>query len=607
MVARSYPAGSEQERLYVLQSTRLLDTLPTERFDRITRLATQFFGAPCALVSLIDRDRQWFKSRVGVGMQQTERSIAFCDHTIRSGEVFVVENALTNPLFADNPLVTGEPGIRFYAGAPLLMESGHALGSLCILDTEPREFSAEERRQLQDIAALVMTEIDLHRSAGRVDDLTLLPNRAQMQDDLLDLCLLKPGEARALVVLEVMGHRALQDLFRAVGIPPLEQLMRDTAREFSTLADGRWTIYGVGTGRFAFVLPAGDMQTSSARLESMLLLLKERVSANTSLPQMQMHAGITPFLLKTDEVDDAMRKAVSAVYQATIEQRLLVAYSPDLDVSHQRAYALIQDLPRAFRDNEIYLDYQPKFNVRSGRYESVEALVRWQHHTLGNIPPGDFIPQVEQSALIHLLTEWVLHKALAQSAQWRAEGLRVAIAVNVSATNLERPDFLQSIENACAVHGVPYAALHIECTENVVLTGASTVATLQAIRALGVQVALDDFGIGYCNLSCLHNLPAEILKLDQSLIAPIAVNPRAWEIVQSIIALGHELGYRMLAEGVETKQIFDMLVAAGCDGIQGYYLARPMKPADVATFIRAQEKTLLHASADALPGGGVAK
>lgn len=152
--------------MHALHSTGLLDTRASESFDRVTRLAAALFDVPIALVSLVDDDRQWFKSCVGLDVSQTPREYAFCDHTIRTAQVMVVEDAVQDPRFAGNPLVMGEPRIRFYAGAPLVLSSGQTLGSLCIIDRSPRSFTPSQREQLKDLAAIVMAQIDLHRTAG---------------------------------------------------------------------------------------------------------------------------------------------------------------------------------------------------------------------------------------------------------------------------------------------------------------------------------------------------------------------------------------------------------------------------------------------------------
>lgn len=201
--------------------------------------------------------------------------------------------------------------------------------------------------------------------------------------------------------------------------------------------------------------------------------------------------------------------------------------------------------------------------------------------------PAEFVGLMERTTLIHDFTEWVLHQALEQQSRWRAQGIDLTVAINVSAHNLEHPRFLQMLRNACALHEVPPQSLRLECTENSVMTGTLTAQTLSAVRAMGIHISLDDFGVGYSNLSCLHSLPVDILKLDQTLIKPIATDERAFILIKALIDMGHALGYRMLAEGVETAEVLDLLKHHGCDAAQGYYIARPLETEAIAEFLQA--------------------
>ena len=210
----------EQERLFFVRSTGLLDTKASEAFDRITRMAASLLQVPMAAISIVDESRQWFKSRVGIDDSETARSDSFCTHTIEAPDVLVVEDALLDPRFSDNRMVKGAPHIRFYAGVPLQLPSGHALGSLCVVDTQPRKFTQQVEQLRRDFAALTMAQIDLHQMAGRVNEVTRLPNRAQLADDLHNTCQTTPGMPATLVLLDVMSNTQLQSAVRAVGLAP---------------------------------------------------------------------------------------------------------------------------------------------------------------------------------------------------------------------------------------------------------------------------------------------------------------------------------------------------------------------------------------------------
>lgn len=568
----------EEHRLHALHSTGLLDTRASESFDRVTRLAAALFDVPIALVSLVDDDRQWFKSCVGLDVSQTPREYAFCHHTIRTAQVMVVEDALQDPRFNGNPLVTGEPRIRFYAGAPLILSSGEALGSLCIIDRSPRSFTPAQREQLQDLAAIVMAQIDLHRTAGRIDEMTQLPNHAQMLEDLIDLAKRFPGQQRTLLLVEAMDYGAVRDAVRAIGIPPVENFLRSVAFKLQQLLQDRSKLYFIGVGRFA-ILAGRQGDELEALMHHMDKVLKEPVASGSLLIELDAAVGVLQIHLVADGIQEALRKAMTAVHQARTAGRARMAYEQDFDVRHQRAYAILRDLPRAMAENELYLVFQPKLCVSSGVFEEVEALLRWNHPQLGNIPPGVFIPLAENTTLIHDITRWVIQAALHELVALNARGLTTAMAINVSARNLEQPEFMDHLRRVLAQHAIPPERLHIECTEYSRLTDPALLKVLQEIRGLGIQLALDDFGIGYSNLTCLEKLPFQLLKIDQSLIMPIATNLRARQLLEGVVGLGHGMGFRLLAEGVETPEIFQQVIDLGFDHVQGYYLSRPL-PAD---------------------------
>ena len=190
-------ALAEEQRLAALYALELLDTARCERFDRICRLAAEYFKVPTALITLVDRDRQWFKSRVGFAPEQTPIEQSFCAYTIKSGDVFEVENARQDVRFHANPLVTQDPGIGFYAGAPLITSTGHAIGSLCVIDRQPQRLNAAERQQLRDLASLVMEQVEQRQRLTRRDPVSRLPNREQFQSDLYDLAAVSYTHLRA--------------------------------------------------------------------------------------------------------------------------------------------------------------------------------------------------------------------------------------------------------------------------------------------------------------------------------------------------------------------------------------------------------------------------
>lgn len=576
---------SEKEQLLGLQTAEILDLNATKEFQRITELTSRMFRVPIAIITVLDEHRQWFKASVGVDMEGSLRTDAFYDHTIRNEGITVIPDTHLDNRFSDNPLVTGKPKIRFYAGAPLIMKSGHAIGSLCIIDTQPRVFSDEQGQQLADMAAIVQSQLQYHHKLGKTDEVTGLRNRSQLKSDLKSLCILAPDAARSLVLMEVLNHSSLLEMSNALGLNYVEQLLRDIALAVTDMTGPHATVYHVGLARFAWVISAGKEEDEEALVNQLLDYLKQPITSADLKFELQPRAGVVRFQLNQADVDDVIRKAMVCVQQAGYNARSFHRYEVNEDSLQQRSYRLLRDFGHALDNGQLRLVYQPKFDNHSFSCRGLEALVRWHHPSMGDIPPSEFIPLVEATPLIHSLTRFVMETALKQVAAWKAEKIDLQVSINISPRNLDEADFPEYLNAMCIQHGVPLKNIVIECTESDVLTGTGTIQALQRIREIGIQVALDDFGAAYSNLASLKNLPAEILKIDRSMVCDIDTNDRALSVLKSIMTMASDLGYRLVAEGVDSAEVFDLLVSLGFDEIQGYYFSRPMEASEIKQFI----------------------
>jgi EAL domain-containing protein (putative c-di-GMP-specific phosphodiesterase class I) len=255
-----------------------------------------------------------------------------------------------------------------------------------------------------------------------------------------------------------------------------------------------------------------------------------------------------------------------------------------LQVPNQRpTKQLMMELREAIVNDQLFLAYQPKVNLSGSYITGVEALVRWQHPDRGLIAPDDFIPIAERTGLIIPLTLWVLHRALTQCRQWLDQGLNPSIAVNLTMWNLETQELPHQINNLLRDTGVPAANLELEITESSIMGDPQRViTTLNNIRNLGVRFAIDDFGTGYSSFAYLTKLPVKSIKIDKSFVLRLDNDRDNALIVRSIIDLSHNLGLKVVAEGVETAAARDMLKSFGCDEAQGYFYSRP-QPADIIT------------------------
>ncbi|QOY94249.1 EAL domain-containing protein [Massilia sp. UMI-21] len=576
----------EASRLDALRQLDLLDTAPSEAFDRITRMAAQLLGLPIAAVSLTDTDRQWFKSKVGVEHSAIPRVKAPCAAVADSGAMLEVPDLLESASFRDSPLA--DSGVRFYLGAPLVTKAGHCLGAMCVLGTEPRAVTEADRSTLSDLAAMVMAQIELQHALGRIDPVSGLPNRNQFVSDVRDLAIVSAqGSPQLAALVSLATPEELSDAMRVMGSAWLDEIVRAAVPALRRLAGGG-KIYHVGPTQFAFLAPLG---LSLARFSGMLMdWLAARMPMGQAGFLTTATVGLVRFAVGQDAPLDVLRNLHSAAHDARDAESSLRVYSPEQDAAYRHRFWLISELGRALaQPSELHLVFQPKVSLIDGSCLGVEALLRWNHPEAGLIPPGEFMPIVETTSLARATTEWVLAAALRQLAAWRALGVRLQVAVNVSAVNLEEPDFSDRVLDGLAQHGLPPSCLALEMTESALMRKPKVAhETMARLAQGGVKIAIDDFGTGYSSLSYLQDMPADVVKIDQSFVRGMEKDERTRALVTTMIKLSHDLGYRVVGEGVETEAVAQLLRAAGCDEAQGYLYGRPMAPAAVATWLASR-------------------
>ncbi|MET1754952.1 EAL domain-containing protein [Novosphingobium sp. RD2P27] len=566
--------NDEEARLEALHRLNLLDTDPSESFDRITRMASQIFGLPIAAVSLTDRDRQWFKSRVGITHFSIPRHKAPCAEVAETTNTVLIPDLHASSCYRNS--ILAEQGIRFYAGASLTTRDGHGLGALCVLGTEPREATDDEMNALSDLAGMVMAQIELQHAFGRLDPLSGLPNRNQFLDDLADLGHERPGEQRLVTLIDLAPHEQLSDGMRVIGAIYLEQIVMDAARVLcAKLGPGR-TVYHVAATQFAFLAPAGAHEVeylSYIREES---LHSRGTSGNRFAPTASI--GVAPFITGETPPATVLRTAHTAALEARAHSSLVSFYSPSADSTHQRRFRILNDFNDALNDDEqLSLAFQPRMDLVTGECVGAEALLRWQHPELGSISPAEFMPVIEQTSLIGPTTKWVLDAALAQLAKWRAAGVELQLSINISAVNLHDRDFAQQVQLHLFRHHVRPEWVELEVTESAVMGNvANAMLQLGTLVEVGVHVAIDDFGTGHSSLAYLQQLPGSVLKIDRTFMRDISQGERERTLVRSMISLAHDLSYRVVAEGVETADAVDLLIGMGCDEAQGFFFGRPM-------------------------------
>lgn len=585
---------NESERLAALHALCLLDTPSDAALNELTALAATVFGVPIALVSLVDEGRQWFKARVGMPMQETPRSQAFCAYALERTEPLVIPDTRRDARFVDNPLVTATPHVRFYAGAPLLTASGLCLGTFCLMDREPRlDFDAAQSAQLRQFARLAMLRINTLRDIGYVDTLTQLPNRTRYLEDL-GIWLAERGHGErqlSAVAIDICGTPYFEQMQAAFGSSYADGFIEQTARGVMAALAPK-PVYRVDQTIFACVLEAPD----DASLSTQLIALQTELSCGTDyqgIPHAPQVVTGAVRLATQASLDDTTRSLRAALSHARAQRLAAAIHHPDLSATQRRAFEILASIPAALDDrHQLQLHYQPKVHTASGACAGFEALLRWTHPRLGQVNPAQFIALAEKTALIRTITTWVMHAALAQAEQWQAEGHRFTLSFNISAVDLDNGLFADALTSALTRYRVDPALLEVEFTESAMAGDPHVVyLQLQRIRSLGLQIAIDDFGSGYSNLAYLKQVPATALKIDQSFIRPLVNGSSDATIIAAIIKLGHQFGHRIVAEGVETQEVYELLREWGCDEVQGYWIAKPMAAQEVPGWLAQRATT----------------
>ena len=455
---------------------------------------------------------------------------------------------------------------------------------------DPNGKTANYVAMFSDISEIKEHEQQLEHIA-HFDALTGLPNRALFADRLRQAMAQAHRSKRALAVahFDLDGFKAINDSYgHSVGDGLLTAMafrMKRALREGDTLAR-------LGGDEFAAVMLELDHEDAvKPALERLLEAASEEAQIGDATLRVSASAGVTFYPQAEDvDADVLLRQAGQAMYQAKLAGgNRYHEFDPGQDLIARSRNENLEHIRLALEARQFVLHYQPQVNLRTGKAISVEALVRWQHPDRGLLPPGMFLPVIEDHPLSVELGKWVIDTALQQVEEWQEAGLELAMSVNVSAFELQQPDFADRLKAHLAAHpGVAPANLVIEVVETSALEDVmQTSLVLTACRELGVSVALDDFGIGYSSLTYLRRLPANILKIDQSFVRDMLEEPENLTILEGVIGLASAFRRQVIAEGVETAEHGLMLLQMGCEIAQGYGIARPMPAGELVKWLKS--------------------
>jgi diguanylate cyclase (GGDEF)-like protein len=417
------------------------------------------------------------------------------------------------------------------------------------------------------------------------DNLTDLPNRTLFHRRAASA--LKRARHKEPMAIAIIDLDRFKDVNDTLGHHNGDRLLTELARRLDLNTRPEDTVARLGGDEFGVILTAvTDPEDALWRLRDII----DREVEVSGLP-LSVDASIGFVVAPEDgnDVDDLLQRADVAMYVAKGKHAGVVRYDPDQDDYDAAKLGLIGELRHAIDAGELVLHYQPKATISDGRVEALEALVRWKHPVRGLLYPDTFLPLAEQTDLIDKLTEWVMATALADLRELGDAHEELAIAVNVSARSLSKPDFARRVEAALEQAGVPPTRLIVEITETALIADPARAATaLAQLDAAGVRVSLDDFGQGQTSLGYLSALPVHELKIDKSFVCDMLANPAHAAIVRSIVDLGHNLELRVVGEGVEDDAVLAGLRDAGCDVAQGFLLARPMPSKKLERWLREQ-------------------
>jgi diguanylate cyclase (GGDEF)-like protein len=346
----------------------------------------------------------------------------------------------------------------------------------------------------------------------------------------------------------------------------------------------------LGADQFALLL-ASDVPSLGERIGlEVIEALRSGLSVGTLRVVLTVRAGLCAVSAGVRDADDLLRRADFALLEAKERSLALVRYEEAHDVEHRCGVTVLAELRRAIGNDQLTLAFQPIVRLTDCGVDHFEALVRWTHPTLGVVSPGEFIPLAERSAMIGELTRWVLGAVLLQLRQWDQAGYRARVAMNLSAMDLSDPSLPKYIFERLAAVGVDAGQLMFEVTESAIMRQPRVaLSVMQQLRASGLRFAIDDFGTGQASLSQLHTLPLDELKIDRSFVHELGRAQRSLVIVRSTVELGHGLGLRVVAEGVETAECWAELLRLGCDYAQGYLISRPMPASQVLEWERGRQ------------------
>lgn len=579
-----------------------------ELFQQACRVAVEAGGFRMAMIAVVERGTLKLVPIASAGKDEALLSaiktiLASVDtapktmsaRAIREKKVLVANDSEHDPQVVFSPSYAAA-GVRAMAVLPLLI-ADEAVGVLALYASEKGFFQEEELKLLMELAGdigFAMDHLDKQERLNYLayyDALTGLANRTLFLERVAQYkrSAVTGAHQLALFLVDLERFKNLNDsLGRQVGDELLRQvaqwLTHNTAGDANLLAR-------VGADHFAVVMPVikADGNVVGLLEEWIESFLKQPFRLNDDVFRISLKVGVALFPDDGADADTLFKHAEAALKKAKASGERYLFYTPAMTEAGPAKLTLENQLRQALENEEFVLYYQPKVNLASGKMSSAEALIRWNDPRTGLVQPAQFIPILEETGLIYDVGRWALRRAIQDYLRWRAAGLPVVrLAVNVSPLQLRDRGFIAELRQAISVDKQAAAGLELELTESLIMENVQhSIASLQAIRDLGIRIAIDDFGTGFSSLSYLSKFPVDTLKIDRSFVIEMTESAQGLALVSTIIGLAHALQLKVVAEGVETEEQARLLRLLNCDEMQGYLYSRPV-PGDVfeAQFLR---------------------
>ncbi|MCL9997953.1 MAG: sensor domain-containing phosphodiesterase [Erythrobacter sp.] len=594
--------GTENGRVQrhnAIANYAILDSAPEPHFDDIVRLVAQITGAQTAAISFIDDTRQWFKAKWGIASQETPLSVSFCVHTIDEGAPLVVKDATADPRFAGNPLVTGSPHIRFYAGMRILAGDGTPIAALCVFDSEPRpqgltpleettlrtlagqvEALLELRRLVLEREAQVVAQSRLSerlRHVAEHDDLTGLPRRNLFNRHLIETIeeARQRGTRAALLFVDVDHFKQIND---SLGHDAGDALLCGFAQRLSNILRHTDTAARLGGDEFGVILNGIEREEQVADVVASLdRRLHEPIRHRGRLINCKASIGVAIYPDHASDPDGLMKCADLALAEAKLSRGRAETFTRRLMEEFDLETEMLAVAREGLEAGQLVAHYQPKIDLNTGALVGFEALVRCQTSEHVTIMPDSFAEAFDDRELAVAISRQMISSVLDDIRIWVDRGLEFGhVAINTGAADFRSNTFAEMLLDEIEARGLAPEMIELEVTERVFLgRGAQHVdRALSVLSKAGVRIALDDFGTGFASLTHLKQFRVDVLKIDRSFVSGIGKNFDDTTIVQALIGLGSSLGITTVAEGIETAAQAEFVKSHGCDIGQGFYFGK---------------------------------